>query len=204
MLAISVTFQSLGTLEIVLQDFKNNLNRLQNDSELRPLNPQLNVIEPAFDVVELTEFIDEFMGPFILIEYALSFVVEVIGAFFGVLVTTAFTSEGINLVILTSCTGSSILGLAAFWKMWLLASKGQKLCSLFEDILTHFNKIYSQHYKCFNAKDKCDMGILLDRYSVTAPIRPLEVFHMNRSSLLAANSLIFTYIFVLMQFRIGS
>ena len=54
-----------------------------------------------------------------------------------------------------------------------------------------------------NQEEKCQLDVLITRYSNPGPIRPLDIFNLNFASAASTAGLLLTYLIVLMQFRAG-
>ena len=52
-------------------------------------------------------------------------------------------------------------------------------------------------------KQSVQMEVLVGQFSVSCPFRPLDIFDVNFGTTLSLAGLAFTYVIVLMQFRIG-
>ena len=54
-----------------------------------------------------------------------------------------------------------------------------------------------------NREERCQLDVLITRYSNPGPIRPLDMFNLNFASAASSAGLLLTYLIVLMQFRAG-
>ena len=52
-------------------------------------------------------------------------------------------------------------------------------------------------------KQSVQMEVLSGQFAVSCPFRPLDIFDVNFGTALSLGGLTFTYVIVLMQFRIG-
>ena len=50
-------------------------------------------------------------------------------------------------------------------------------------------------------KQRRELALLIDRFSLPSPIRPLDMFDLNRASNLGINNTILTYLVILLQFK---
>ena len=54
-----------------------------------------------------------------------------------------------------------------------------------------------------SGKQSVQLEVLIGQFSVACPFRPLDIFDVNFGTALSLAGLTFTYVIVLMQFRIG-
>ena len=54
-----------------------------------------------------------------------------------------------------------------------------------------------------SVRESVHMEVLIDKFSVSCPFRPLDMFDVNFSTAASLAGLVFTYVIVLMQFREG-
>lgn len=52
-------------------------------------------------------------------------------------------------------------------------------------------------------KELCQFEVLVDWFSLAAPVRPMDMFNLNFSSAATLVGLVITYMLVLLQFKIG-
>ena len=50
-------------------------------------------------------------------------------------------------------------------------------------------------------RQRRELDLLIDRFSCPCPIRPLDMFDLNRACLLGLNNTILTYLVILLQFK---
>ena len=50
-------------------------------------------------------------------------------------------------------------------------------------------------------RQRMRLALLIERFSLPSPIRPLDMFDLNRASLLGINNTILTYLVILLQFK---
>ena len=50
-------------------------------------------------------------------------------------------------------------------------------------------------------RQRRELALLIERFSLPSPIRPLDMFDLNRASLLGINNTILTYLVILLQFK---
>ena len=54
-----------------------------------------------------------------------------------------------------------------------------------------------------SVRESVHLEVLIDKFSVQCPFRPLDMFDVNFSTAASLAGLVFTYVIVLMQFREG-
>ena len=64
-------------------------------------------------------------------------------------------------------------------------------------------KIKIQRVDLMSPKEEIELDVLIDRFSKHSPFRPLDMFDANFATLASLAGLAFTYVIVLLQFKIG-
>lgn len=64
-------------------------------------------------------------------------------------------------------------------------------------------KIKMQKIDKLSARNEVELDVLIDKFSASSPFRPLDMFDANYSTLASLAGLSFTYVIVLLQFKIG-
>ena len=52
-------------------------------------------------------------------------------------------------------------------------------------------------------KERVELEVLIDKFSVSCPIQPLDIFDVNLANATTIAGLVFTYVIVLLQFKIA-
>ena len=138
-------------------------------------------------------------GSLLLMETTIGLISEVITLFFGLVMFTAFQNGEINTHILQFGMGQLILGLFYYSRRTFLTMAGQNLCNVYGKIRLKMQKYIGSHK--MEDLEKIQMDVLINQFSVTAPIRPYDVFNLNYASGFSMDGLMITYIIVLLQFK---
>ena len=77
------------------------------------------------------------------------------------------------------------------------------ISGLFDETHDKLTRILLEKQGFLDLKTKADLQILQDMFQTLheAPIRPMDAFGLNRTSLMNMHGLLLTFIFVLLQFR---
>ena len=70
-------------------------------------------------------------------------------------------------------------------------------------IMNILQKIKIRKIDELSAKEEIEMDVLINKFSKPSPFRPLDMFDANFSTLASLGGLSFTYVIVLLQFKIG-
>ena len=104
-----------------------------------PANPNAltSLIRDGHQLIEVTESFGDLFGALVAVEHALSFFTEIVGIFFGVILTSSFqssseeeegvTEEGTNWTLVTFASGNFLMGLFSMSKLWSFGTTGQNL-----------------------------------------------------------------------------
>ena len=64
-------------------------------------------------------------------------------------------------------------------------------------------KIKIHKIEQMSPKEEIELDVLIDKFSKHSPFRPLDMFDANFATLASLAGLAFTYVIVLLQFKIG-
>ena len=144
---------------------------------------------------------NEMFGSILILETAVGLLTEVITLFFGLVMFTAFQNGEINTYILQFGLGQLFLGLFYYMRRMFLTTAGQKLCNVYGKIKLNLQKFMGSHK--LEDMENIQLNILIDQFSVAAPIRPYDVYNLNYASGFSVDGLMITYIIVLLQFKLA-
>ena len=78
---------------------------------------------------------------------------------------------------------------------------GQKTSNLCLKIKKKLEEILMDYYASLSKQDKAKLKILIQRFEISAPYRPLSVFDLNLSAAISTAGLVATYLVILVQFK---
>ena len=157
-------------------------------------------IELGFRFLDLMEaFIKAFTFT-IDMEYFFNSIMEAFGMFFATFVLSSFGDNGVNTVQLTAGLGYFAIGMAGMIRFLVLVSIGNDLTDVMKASRDIVLKL-KMDTKGLEDEVKFKIEVLLGKMGRSAAIQPHGVYDVSKSSALSLQGLIFTYIIVLVQFR---
>ena len=155
------------------------------------------IIENGLTLTDLSKSANIIFGKLLALEYLLIMIMNVVGTFLGLNIFRAFsTFEPTQILI--SFGGISVVTTYAI-KFYSYARVGQNLCNAYYEINDGLGKLLMSDGIC--DKQRRELEFLVNRFSITSPIRPMDMFDMNYAHLAVLNNIIFTYNIILMQFK---
>lgn len=162
-----------------------------------------------------------------MLTFSVAFATQVFGAFFGSLLFTSVLEENVNWVVFMFGLCFTILGLLALFSIVTISLKGQAITDaakrarkftescFFEQATSELSGRQKSPKNCASVSSKKvkrmlhfsgdttskKMAVLIQRWSRSAVIRPMDAFDLGRSTTISLYGLLLTYIIVLLQFK---
>ena len=137
----------------------------------------------------------------ISIEIVMNVCNEMFGLFFACLILIAFNGDSFNFTIFMTGLGYFLVGVISIIRFCPLVLAGNRLTDAMHTVR---EKLASANTNAEYLDDglRYQMEVLLERLDKSAAIQPYNVFDLSKSSALSLQGIIFTYIIVLIQFKL--
>ena len=152
-------------------------------------------------IISLCEQAEQLLGPITLTLYFLHLILSACGIFFATSLPQGLLSKHYLLIAHGIC--NLLMSICSIYILYNLQRAGQKLCDSFARVNKSLHGLYICEADILSIKQKAKFDILMVRYSNIAPMRPMDVFNLNRASGFSIGGLLLTYIIVLLQFKTG-
>ena len=96
-----------------------------------------------------------------------------------------------------------IFGAFFMAKLFALEEIGQRLAERFSSIRCGILSWKGAEFESLSAKELNDLGLLVGHFEVQSPLRPMDIFNLNRSSSASVAGLVITYMIILLQMKLG-
>ena len=101
------------------------------------------------------------------------------------------------------CVSYTMLGLHSLFVLHALHKSGQMLADSYRKAKRSLRMLAIDASDTLNSKRRSQLDFLCEHFSSESPFRPLNVCGINFSSAASLGGLIFTYMIVLLQFKLG-
>ena len=184
------------SLNVVLKNYKKNLQYDLKNKNINSMKMSV-IIENGSTLIELSKTANILFGKLLALEYLINIGMNVVGIFITLNIFKAFSTFEHALILIS--TGSCFIVIRYTIKLHSCARVGQNLCTSFNEINDGLDKLLIHDGIC--DKQRRELEFLVNRFSITSPIRPLDMFDMNYAHFAVLNNIMFTYNIILMQFK---
>ena len=184
------------SLNVVLKNYKKNIQYDLKNKNINSMKISV-IIENGYTLIELSKSANIIFGKLLALEYLINMAMNVIGTFLTLNIFKAFSSFEPSLILLS--TGCISVVIRYTIKLHSCARVGENLCNAFNEINDGLGKILMLDGIC--DKQRRELEFLSNRFSITSPIRPMNMFDMNYAHFAVLNNIMFTYNIILMQFK---
>ena len=155
----------------------------------------------VFDLLEAISYFDDHFGPLLLCEMAICFIGQIFTYFFLFFCYTLINQ--FSLSKLYFYISSLLLQLIFLLRANNLSSLGSRLCLEMKKAKRSLQRFRRTRYTYEDEGMKYELDSLEDQLSNETPLKPCDVYVLNRETMNAGLGLLLTYTIVLIQFRIA-
>ena len=194
--ALILILTSLKSLNAALKKYVNKIQDALKDKYVNS-NELSDIIDIGFTLIEMSKLANNIFGKLLALEYLSVMEMSVVGAFIGLNIFKGFSNFEPALIFLPM--GCYFVVITHAIKHHSYARTGQDLCNAYSEIKDGLDNLLMYDGVC--DKQRRELESLFNRFSVTSPIRPMDMFDMNYASFAVQNNMMFTYSIILMQFK---
>ena len=184
------------SLNAALMNYLNKIQDALKDKSVSSTKVS-EIIDLGFTLIEMSKSANNLFGKLLALEYLSIMEMSVVGAFIGLNIFKGISTSEPALIFLP--IGSYFVVFTHAIKHHSYARAGQNTCYAYSEIQDGLDKLLMCHGVC--ERQRRELESLFKRFSVTSPIRPLDMFDMNYASYAVQNNIMFTYSIILMQFK---
>ena len=157
----------------------------------------------ANEIKSMIDFLNELFGSDLFMESGIDLICESAGLYLSINIYSAFGGYQINPLMAVFGLMNVFTFVFYISKWFGITQKGQQIQKMFKEVKKTLQKMKLAHVTKLTVQQNCALDILIENYSVECPVRPLDIFNLNYSTALSAFGLCFTYVIVLLQFKVG-
>ena len=166
----------------------------------RPTEAQ-EIVALGYDLLKLLRSYHDTFSWCINVEYIMNVTNEIFGLFFATLLLNAFENGTFSALLFTIGLGYFIIGIASLMRLATLVLAGNAL----SDAMRSAKDVLARKIRGNDDMDdkmRYKMEVLLDRMNKPAAVQPENIYDLSISSALLLHGVTFTYIIVLVQFKL--
>ncbi len=174
-------------------------------SELAPTSSSAldRHLDLGLGIEDVLDRANECFGMALIFDYGLTLYSVIFAAFFGSLTFTAFAGDRFQALVFWYGMKAFLWTIFVCHRLHSLDRVGQRLTDLANETGRQVQSLRMRSRALFDVTTEAKSDTLFDRLTVSAVIRPLDVFDMGYSTSLNAMTMLVTNIFVLLQFKTG-
>ena len=188
---------SLHSLKIALCSYKRSIQAIINVKELGESTSTFAVVDNGFSLLDLARQANDMFGKVLALDYISVMIMNIVGVFASLSLVTALINTEPALICF-SISGFFIVILNMI-KLYSYTHIGQALSKAYFDIKDGLEKLLL--LDGIIGRQRRELELLVNRFSITSPIRPLDMFDMNSANFAVILNIMLTYVVILMQFR---
>ena len=155
------------------------------------------LIDNGFTLIQLSKSANIIFGKVLALEYLSLMGMNITGVFLGFNIFKAISTYEPALIL--HCMTSYCLVIIYAIRFYSYAKVGQSLCNAYQEINEGLGLVLMHDNICDGQRRKLEF--LVNCFSITSPIRPLDMFDMNFAHFAVLSNIMFTYNIILMQFK---
>ena len=175
------------------------LINIQNVIEAKIIDQSImaETIDYGFTLLDLAKQANDIFGKVLAIDYISVMIMNVVGVFMCLALNTAIGNS--NLAHICLCITGLFIVILNMIKLYSYTRIGQALSEVYFEIQDGLEKLLLLDGT--SVKQRRELEFLVRRFSVRAPIRPLDMFDMNSANFAVISNIMMTYVIILMQFK---
>jgi hypothetical protein len=159
------------------------------------------ILRNGATLISLCEQGEELLGPITITLYFIHLILSAAGIFFGTSLAQGLMTT--NCLVIAYGFSNLLMSACSIRILWSLGCVGQRMCTSFVRVKKNLQDLFIAKATILSANERAQIDVLIERYSKDSPMRPMDMFSMNRASGISMSGLILTYIIVLLQFKTG-
>ena len=175
------------------------LINIQNVIEAKIMDQSImaETIDYGFTLLDLAKQANDIFGKVLAIDFISVMIMNVVGVFTCLALNTAIGNS--NLAHICLCITGFFIVILNMIKLYSYTRIGQALSEVYFEIQDGLEKLLLLDGT--TVKQRRELEFLVRRFSVRAPIRPLDMFDMNSANFAVISNIMMTYVIILMQFK---
>ena len=175
------------------------LINIQNVIEAKIIDQSImaETIDYGFTLLDLAKQANDIFGKVLAIDFISVMIMNVVGVFTCLALGTALGNSSLAHIFL--CITGFFIVILNMIKLYSYTRIGQALSEVYLEIQDRLDKLL--FLDGINDKQRRELEFLVRRFSVRAPIRPLDMFDMNSANFAVISNIMMTYVIILMQFK---
>ena len=187
---------SLHALKTALRFYIRNIQDIL-EVKLFDQNIMSEIIDNGFTLLDLARQADDIYGKVLAIDYVSVMIMNVVGVFTCLGLTTAMGNSDLAHICL--CTTGFFIVILNMIKLYSYTRIGQALSEVYFEIQDGMENVLL--LDGISVKQIRELEFLAKRFSTRAPIRPMDMFDMNSANFAVMSNIMITYVIILMQFK---
>ena len=186
----------LYSLKAALGLHLRNIQHILNGKKLDE-NTMSEIVDNGFTLLELARQANDIYGKVLAIDFISVMIMDVVGIFTCLALNTAIGNS--NPAHICLCIAGFFIVILNMIKLYSYTRIGQALSEVYFEIHERMDKLLL--LDGISIKQRRELKFLVKRFSVRAPIRPLDMFDMNSANFAVISNIMMTYVIILMQFK---
>ena len=186
----------LYSLKAALGLHLRNIQHILNGKKLDE-NTMSEIVDNGFTLLELARHANVIYGKVLAIDFISVMIMDVVGIFTCLALNTAIGNS--NPAHIGLCIAGFFIVILNMIKLYSYTRIGQALSEVYSEIHERMDKLLL--LDGISIKQRRELKFLVKRFSVRAPIRPLDMFDMNSANFAVISNIMMTYVIILMQFK---
>ena len=188
-------FLSLYSLKTALGHNMNNIQHVLTAKRTN-VNTMSEIIDNCFTLLDLVKQANTIYGNVLVVDFMSVMIMNVVGVFTCLALPMAMKHSSIAHICL--CIAGLFIVILNMIKLYSYTRIGQALSEVYFETQDGIDKLLL--LDGISDKQRRELEFLVKRFSVRAPIRPMDMFDMNSANF-AVLCNIMTYVIILMQFK---
>ena len=160
-------------------------------------NALSEMVDIGFTLLDLVRQVNDLFGKVFALDYTSIMIMNIVGVFNSLTIFTALSEQEPELIYL-SFSGIFIVILNMI-KLYSYTCIGQALSKAYSNTNEGLDKVLL--LEGIGVQQRREIEFLVNRFSTTSPIRPLDMFDMNSANFAVMHNIMLTYVVILMQFK---
>ena len=189
-------FLSLYSLRTALG---HNMNHIQDVLAAKRINMNTmsEITDNCFTLLDLVKQANTIYGKVLVVDFMSVMIMNVVGVFTSLALPTAMNNSSIAHICL--CITGIFFVVLNMIKLYSYTRIGQALSEVYFETQDGIDKLLL--LDGISIQHRRELEFLVKRFSVRAPIRPMDMFDMNSANFAVLSNIMMTYVIILMQFK---
>ena len=189
-------FLSLYSLKTGLGHNMNNIQDVLTTKRIN-VNTMSEITDNCFTLLDLVKQANAIYGKVLVVDFMSVMIMNVVGVFTCLALPMAMKHSSIAHICL--CISGIFIVILNMMKLYSYTRIGQALSQVYFETQDGIDKLLL--LDGISIKQRRELEFLVKRFSVRAPIRPMDMFDMTSANFAVLSNIMMTYVIILMQFK---